>query len=225
MKEISTPVGEEIRKLRAGSLVSLTGVLFTARDRTYRRILETLDRGGKLPVDLVGQALYHCGPLVRKVGGEYRVLSCGPTTSSRLDDLHAEVLRKTGARLMIGKGGIGPQAAREVATLGCVYLSFTGGAGALAASFVKRVRGVYWEELGPEAMWLLEVEGFGPLVVMVDTRGETFGEHSRVVERLIDYSGHEEELSPRTIKDVERALEDVKKGRTYSTSEVRKRLR
>ena len=174
MREIFTPVGEEIRRLKAGSLVSLTGVLFTARDRTYQRILETLKNRKKLPVDLRGQALYHCGPLVRKVGGEYRVLSCGPTTSSRLDNLHAELLRKTGARLMIGKGGIGQRAAREVAGLGCVYLSFTGGAGALAASFVKRVREVYWEELGPEAMWALEVEGFGPLVVTVDTRGRSF---------------------------------------------------
>jgi len=173
--KIQTPVDEKIlRKLRAGSLVYLSGLLFTARDKTYRKILETLRGGEKLPVSLRNQAIYHCGPLVKKVGEGYEVLSCGPTTSSRLDHLHAEFLRKTGARLLIGKGGISQKAAREISNLGCAYLSFTGGAGALAASFVKRVKGVYWEELGPEAMWLLEVEEFGPLVVMVDTRGGTF---------------------------------------------------
>jgi tartrate/fumarate subfamily iron-sulfur-dependent hydro-lyase beta chain len=173
--KIQTPVEEKIlRKLRAGSLVYLSGLLFTARDRTYRKILDTLQKGRKLPVDLRNQAIYHCGPLVRKVGEEYEVLSCGPTTSSRLDHLHGKLLRRTGARLLIGKGGVSQKAAGEISNLGCAYLSFTGGAGALAASFVKRVRRVCWEELGPEAMWLLEVEDFGPLVVMVDTKGNTF---------------------------------------------------
>ena len=174
---IRTPVGDEVlEKLRAGSLVYLTGLLFTARDRTYQRILDTLRRRGRLPVNLNGHAIYHCGPLVRKVAGRYEVVSCGPTTSSRLDHLHAELLRRTGARLLIGKGEIGSEAAREISSLGSAYLCFTGGAGALAASFVKGVKGVYWEELGPEAMWILEVENFGPLVVMVDSKGRVFGQ-------------------------------------------------
>ena len=173
--KIYTPVEEKtLKKLRAGSLVYLTGTLFTARDKTYHKILETLQRGEKLPVDLTGQAIYHCGPLVKRVGEGYEVLSCGPTTSSRLDHLHAELLRRTGARLLIGKGGVGSRAAEGISKLGCAYLGFTGGAGALAASFVKRVGGVYWEELGPEAMWVLEVENFGPLVVMVDPKGRIF---------------------------------------------------
>ncbi|MEM2674402.1 MAG: FumA C-terminus/TtdB family hydratase beta subunit [Candidatus Hadarchaeales archaeon] len=178
MREILLPAGEELKRLRAGEFVRLTGLLYTARDRTYRKILETLRGGGSLPVDLRGGAVYHCGPIVVRRGGGYEVLSCGPTTSSRLDEMQEEFVRRTGVRILVGKGGMDPRVARRVSGLGCVYLAFTGGAGALAASFVRGVRGVHWPELGVEAMWVLEVREFGPLLVVVDAQGRSL--HSRM---------------------------------------------
>jgi len=124
-------------------------------------------------LDLTGAVVYHCGPLVKRTSGGWKVLSAGPTTSARLDDVQAEFVRRTGVRGLIGKGGVGAQVAEELSRLGCVYFAFPGGAGALAARSIKSVKHVYWKELGlAEALWVLRVEDFGPLVVAVDVHGK-----------------------------------------------------
>lgn len=146
--------------------------MFTARDRTYMRILQLLESGEKLPVDLRGQFIYHCGPIVRKNMHGYQVISAGPTTSSRMDDVQVKFVQSTGIRGLIGKGRIDKKVAKQISRLGCIYLTFTGGAGALAASMVEGVEEVIWEELGPEAMWVLRVKQFGPLLVTLDLRGK-----------------------------------------------------
>jgi tartrate/fumarate subfamily iron-sulfur-dependent hydro-lyase beta chain len=99
------------------------------------------------------------------------VISAGPTTSARLDPMQVDFVRATGVRALIGKGGVGGEVAKNLARLGCIYLAFTGGAGALAASQVEEVENIFWEELGPEAIWVLRVRDFGPMVVAVDLRG------------------------------------------------------
>ncbi|BAD86153.1 probable fumarate hydratase, beta subunit [Thermococcus kodakarensis KOD1] len=166
--KLKTPLGEEVLELRAGDVVYLSGRIYTARDAAHRKILE-LSKKGKLPFELEGAVIYHCGPVVRRKEDGWKVVSAGPTTSARMNRYLDEIL-SLGVRGIIGKGGmeVGPFVGRAV------YFAFTGGAGSLAAESVKRVVDVYWlDELGiPEAVWVLEVEDF-PLLVAIDSRGNS----------------------------------------------------
>ncbi|MGC8970233.1 MAG: FumA C-terminus/TtdB family hydratase beta subunit, partial [Conexivisphaera sp.] len=121
-------------------------------------------------------AVYHCGPVVERVGEGWRVVAAGPTTSARMESVEPEFIERTGVRLIIGKGGLGRGTAAAAQRFGAAYAVFTGGAGVLAAESIKRVLGVHWlEELGmAEAMWELEVEEFGPLAVTIDSHGRNF---------------------------------------------------
>jgi len=171
--ELKTPLDErEVSELRAGDVVKVTGEIVTARDKAYARALKILRSRKKLPLNLERAVVYHCGPLAEKNEKGWRIISAGPTTSARMDDMQVEFVRLTGVKALIGKGGVGEEVARELSRLGCVYLAFTGGAGVLAARAVKRVSKVFWLELGePEAVWVLKVEKFGPLIVGVDALG------------------------------------------------------
>jgi len=176
----TTPLGDETRKLRTSDIVYVTGTIITARDAAHRRALELLNRGEKIPVDFHGLAVYHMGPVVRKVGDGWEVISAGPTTSTRIEMYEAEFLEKTGAKLVIGKGGMGAKTAEACKKLGTAYAIFTGGAGALAAKSIKKVKGVEWLDLGsPEALWILEVEEFGPLTVIIDSEGRNYYDEVR----------------------------------------------
>ena len=171
---LSLPVSpEDVERLRVGDIVYLTGIVVTARDQTHRKILSIVESGGRLPVDLEGLAVYHCGPVVRRRGDAWEVVAAGPTTSYRMGMLVPRLVKATGARLVVGKGGLPEDAAKALAEAGGVYLAFPGGAGALAAKRIERVEAVYWlEELGvPEALWVLRVREFGPLTVAIDTHG------------------------------------------------------
>ncbi len=162
----------DVRNIEAGDLVEVSGTIFTARDEAYERILEKLRKGEELPVDLKGGVVYHCGPLVKREEGKWKVIAAGPTTSARMDEMEREFVEGTGVRAIIGKGGLGPKAAREISERGTLYLAYTGGAAALAADSVISVKEVHWEDLGTaEAVWGLEVENFGPMLVGVDVRG------------------------------------------------------
>ena len=162
----------DVSLLKAGDRILLSGTVVTARDRAHRRIIEVLDAGTPLPVDLTGGVVFHCGPLVRKDGPGWHIVSAGPTTSARLDELAPEVIRRCGVRAIIGKGGMGSRTATALQDGTCVYLAMTGGAAALGARAVRRVREVHWLDLGmPEALWVLEVEDLGPLTVAMDAHG------------------------------------------------------
>ncbi len=171
--KLKTPLPEEdVRKLRAGDIVYVTGIIVTARDAAHRRMLEYLGQGKEIPVDLKGGVIYHCGPVVRKTNSEWEVISAGPTTSARMELYEADVIEKLGVRMIIGKGGMGSKTAEACKKYGAVYTIFTGGAGALAANAIKRVVKVEWLDLGvPEALWVFEVEEFGPLLVAIDSTG------------------------------------------------------
>ncbi len=161
----------EVTKLRAGDLVSISGTIVTARDKSYSRVLDLLRSHKRLPVDMRGGVVYHCGPLVKKTPRGRKIVSAGPTTSARLDLMQAEFVRRTGVRALVGKGGLGEEVAAELARLGCVYLAFTGGAAVLAAQAIEKVERVLWQDLGAaEALWVLRVRDFGPLVVAIDTK-------------------------------------------------------
>lgn len=173
-KTLRTPIGEdEVRALRAGDVIRISGLLFTARDEAHKVLLE---RGAPFPLE--GLALFHCGPVVRRRDNTWEVIAAGPTTSMRMESLEPEFLRRFKPRVIIGKGGMGEGTLRALQEVGAVYCHFTGGAGALAAQAIKGVREVhYLEELGiPEAVWVFEVEKFGPLVVAMDSHGNSLYE-------------------------------------------------
>jgi len=173
---LNTPLKEkDVRKLRIGDIVYLSGLMITARDAAHNRVLKLLASGEKLPLDLNGLAVYHCGPVVRKLNGEWEIVAAGPTTSARMESYEAEFMEKTGVRMIIGKGGMGNRTAEACKRLGAVYTIFTGGAAVLAARGMKRVVDVKWLDLGvPEAMWIIEAENFGPLMVAIDSTGANF---------------------------------------------------
>ncbi len=166
--QLTTPLKEgDVEKLRVGDIVTISGKIATARDKVYARVIN----GKKLPVDVHGSVIYHCGPLAKRTNKGWKIISAGPTTSARMDLMQVEFVKRTGVRGLIGKGGVGEDVAKNLAKLGCVYLAYTGGAGALAASQVEGVENVLWKQLGPEAIWVLRVKDFGPMVVAVDTQG------------------------------------------------------
>ncbi len=181
---LRTPLSEEdVRSLKVGDKVALDGVLYTGRDEMHIRALEYAKEGRKLPIDLSGGALYHCGPIVKKDGSKWRVIAAGPTTSGRMDSMEPEFIRHFGVRAIIGKGGMSQATVDAMKEHGCVYLAFTGGAAVLAAERVTDVKGVEWLDLGmPEAMWALEVEEFGPLIVAMDANGDSL--YKRVDEEV-----------------------------------------
>ena len=179
--ELKTPISEEdVRKITVGDVIYVTGTLLTARDAAHKRMLQFLHDGSKLPMIFDGLPLYHCGPLARKTDGEWVVLAAGPTTSMRMEAFEDEVIRNLGVRLIIGKGGMGEKTAKAMKECGAVYGAFTGGTAVLASRLLKRVKKVDWLDLGmAEAVWMLKVERFGPLVICMDSHGNNLYEKVR----------------------------------------------
>ncbi|MBU7047542.1 MAG: fumarate hydratase C-terminal domain-containing protein [Theionarchaea archaeon] len=178
MKTLVIPLKEEeIRGLKLGETVYLTGEFYTARDEAHMRALESLEEGKTLPVDFKDKAVFHCGPIMRKMNGEWELVAAGPTTSTRMNSLQPEFIEKLGPRAVIGKGGMGKDTLKAMEKYGCVYLAMTGGAAVLAAKGIKKVKGVEWLDLGmPEALWILVGENFGPLIVAMDAHGNSLFE-------------------------------------------------
>ena len=170
---LKTPISEEeIRKLKVNDTIYITGTIVTARDQAHRRALEYFKQGKPLPINLEGMAVYHCGPVVSKEGEKWVAVAAGPTTSTRMDIFEDEFIKNFKVRVVIGKGGMGKRTTDAMAKYGAVYGAFTGGAAILAAKAIKNVRGVEWLDLGtPEALWIFEVEDFGPLTVAIDSHG------------------------------------------------------
>ncbi len=178
---LTTPVTEaQVRGLRVGVVVYLSGTIYTMRDMGHRRAVELLRRRAQLPFPLRDGAIWHCGPVVKRVGEEWVVVAAGPTSSSRFTELGAVLLREGGARLLVGKGGMGQAAVEAMREHGAAFLIATGGCAALYSRMVREVRGVYWLDLGlPEATWELEVKNLGPLIVGIDSEGRSLHEAVR----------------------------------------------
>ena len=156
-----------IKTLKAGDTISVSGVMFTARDAAHKRMAEALAAGKPLPFDLTGQTIYYAGPCPTKPG---RVIgSCGPTTSCRMDQF-APALLDLGLLAMVGKGDRSDAVADAIKRNGAVYLAAIGGAGALYANAIKQVDVIAYEDLGPESVKRLVVENM-PLTVVIDCFG------------------------------------------------------
>lgn len=174
MTPLTFPFTEaQVRALKVGDEVSISGVVFTGRDAVHKYLHE----GGKLPpgVSLRDGIIYHCGPVMMKQpDGSYKCTAAGPTTSIREEPYQWQIIRDFGVRGVIGKGGMGEKTLAACREHGCVYLHAIGGAAQVLAECVKKVRNVYFaEEFGsPEAIWELEIENF-PAVVTIDSYGNS----------------------------------------------------
>ncbi len=170
MKKINTPlVKKDIEKLKVGEEILLSGIIYTARDQAHKRLAEAINKNKKTPIDLNGQIIYYCGPTPAPRG---KIIgSCGPTTSSRMDEFTPALLKK-GVLAMIGKGRRFGQVIQAIKKYKAVYFLTYAGCGALLSKYVKKNESVAYKDLGPEAIYKLEVRDF-PLIVGIDTRGRS----------------------------------------------------
>ena len=200
--KLTVPITEQqIRALKIGDQVLLSGVIFTGRDAAHKYMIESFIKGAcpasekplydVLKQGLAGGVIYHCGPVVKKRDdGKYEFVAAGPTTSIREEPYEADVMKHFGLRAVIGKGGMGAKTLAACRELGAVYLHAIGGAAPLIAESVKEVLDVHKLDLGvPEAFWQIRVEGF-PCVVTMDSHGQSLhekvaAESQRQLERLI----------------------------------------
>lgn len=182
MIKLKTPISEDdIRKLKVGDEVLLSGVIVTARDQAHKLMVEK--KPDFIRKDLKESVIYHCGPVVKKdENGKWSFVSAGPTTSIREEPYQSDVICEYNVRGVIGKGGMGAKTAEGLKKCGAVYFHAVGGAGTLIANAVKNVNTVFMlEEFGtPEAFWVIEVEDF-PLVVTMDSHGGSL--HREVLEK------------------------------------------
>jgi len=165
MKHLEYPFTmSKIQELRAGDKVSLSGRVFTGRDRLHKHLFE----GGKCPVDLKDGAIYHCGPVISGREEAWVVCAAGPTTSIRQDLYMPKIIEQHKVRIIIGKGGMGDATVKACMKHGCVYLQLVGGAAALLAENIEKIEGVHFlKEFGEtDALWELQVKDFKAVVTM-----------------------------------------------------------
>jgi tartrate/fumarate subfamily iron-sulfur-dependent hydro-lyase beta chain len=169
------PLSEEsVKNLKVGEMVLIDGLVFTARDKMHKLLVNRSHDIKDLPFDLKDGIVYHCGPIIKKDNSSFKVISAGPTTSLRLEMYEADFIKKYGIRGIIGKGGLGDKTLKALKEYGCVYFQTVGGASAYLAERIKKVIGVWrLEEFGmAEAMWCFEVENF-PAIVTMDCHGNS----------------------------------------------------
>lgn len=181
-KVLTTPVAaEDLADIHIGDIVYLDGDLVTCRDVAHRRLIE-----GKreLPVDLHGKAIFHAGPIVRPIPGQedaYEMVSVGPTTSMRMEKFEKEFVEQTGVKVIVGKGGMGPNTEYACKNFKAIHCVFPAGCAVVAATEVERIAEHHWDELGmPETLWCCKVKEFGPLIVSIDTEGRNMFEENKV---------------------------------------------
>ena len=178
-KILTTPIkDEDLEDLRVGDVVYLTGHIVTCRDVAHRRLIEFKR---ELPVDIRGGAIFHAGPIVRKLdNGKYEMVSIGPTTSMRMEKFEKEFIEQTGVKLIVGKGGMGPLTEEGCKQHKAVHAIFPGGCAVLAATLVEEIERAEWLDLGmPETLWVNRVKELGPLIISIDTQGNNLIEQNK----------------------------------------------
>ncbi|MAF96490.1 MAG: fumarate hydrolyase [Rhodospirillaceae bacterium] len=173
--ELTMPVSEDdVRKLKIGDYVVLQDTLFGIRDAT---LIHMFDKGRETRLDLAGHAVIHTAPNVKKVPvsnscpAGYQSICIGTTTSARMERFTRPLMEKNGVRMIIGKGGLGPDSAKAFKDLGGVYLAIIGGTAALETTWIERILDVDMDDLNPESLWRFEIKDFGPLLVAMDSHG------------------------------------------------------
>jgi fumarate hydratase class I len=168
-KVLKAPISEEeIRALNVGDVVMISGEMYTGRDAVHSYLMKH-----EPPADLQGSVLYHCGPVVLKNNGDYKITAAGPTTSIREEPYQGDIIKRYGVRAVMGKGGMGKRTLDAMKEAGAVYLNAIGGAAQYYARCIEQVLDVNLMEFGiPEAMWHLRVKDF-PAIVTMDAHGNS----------------------------------------------------
>ena len=185
MIKLQLPVSEQdVRQLKVGDEVSLTGIMLTGRDAAH--VWMTEESPDEIRDLLKGTVIYHCGPVVEKIDGKWIFLAAGPTTSIREEPYQGDVLKEYGLRGVIGKGGMGDMTLMALKDHGAVYFHAIGGAATLLAKSVIKVKDVIkLEDFGvPEAMWVIEVKDF-PVVVSMDSHGNSLHKNMEVKSKKV----------------------------------------
>lgn len=165
---ITTPITlKDIKKMRAGDMIYISGIIYTGRDQAHKKMVEAIEQNNKLPFDFEGQVIYYVGPTPAKE--DRPIGSCGPTSSYRMDSYSTPLMKK-GLKVMIGKGDRSDQFIKDMISEKAVYLQAVGGAGALLSKKVITSEVIAYEELGPEAIYKLKVKDF-PVTVTYDIYG------------------------------------------------------
>ena len=168
IKQLTTPLTyDQVKDLKAGDQVSITGVIYSARDAAHKNMVDALNAGESMPIDVTDQVIYYAGPTPAKPGKP--IGSCGPTTSGRMD-AYSPTMMEQGLRGMIGKGPRSKEVIESMKKNGAVYFAAIGGAAALIADTIKKVDIVAYPDLGPEAIRRMEIENY-PCIVAVDCEG------------------------------------------------------
>jgi tartrate/fumarate subfamily iron-sulfur-dependent hydro-lyase beta chain len=190
IKQITSPLQHDvINGLTVGDMVSISGRIVTGRDQIHKYLAS----GGKPPIDLSGLVIYHCGPVVIKEKGRWKITAAGPTTSMREEPYQAEIISKLRPGAIMGKGGMGEKTRKAMSACGCVYLHAAGGAAQYLAECIVNVEGVYLEQFGqPESMWVLTIKDL-PALVTMDSQGNSLhdvilNESSKRLEELFSHS-------------------------------------
>ncbi len=179
-KILTTPIkDEDLKNIKIGDIIYLTGTIVTCRDVAHRRLIEEKI---KLPVDLNGLAIFHAGPIVKDHGNDkYEMISIGPTTSMRMEKFEKEFIEETGVKLLVGKGGMGKNTEEGCREYKALHLVYPAGNAVYAADKVEYIKEVHWTDIGmPESLWVCEVKEFGPLIVSIDTEGNNIFEQNKV---------------------------------------------
>ena len=180
-KVLITPLTKaDLADIQAGDIVYLDGDLMTCRDVAHRRVMEY---GRELPYNIRGKAILHAGPIVRPTSdGGYEMVSVGPTTSMRMEKFEYDFTQRTGVRVIVGKGGMGPNTERACKEFGAIHCVFPAGCAVVAATEVLEIQEHHWDELGmPETLWVCKVREFGPLIVSIDANGRNLFEEQKVL--------------------------------------------
>lgn len=185
IKTLHTPISaEDLKDIHVGDVIYLTGHITTCRDVAHRRLIEL---GRKLPIDLEGGAIFHAGPIVRTAtyddGTErFEMISLGPTTSMRMEKFEKEFIEQTGVKVIVGKGGMGPNTEAGCKAGPAIHCVFPAGCAVIAATEVEEIEDANWRELGmPETLWTCRVNELGPLIVSIDAEGNNLFEQNKVV--------------------------------------------
>ena len=167
--EFDTPLSDsDVRKLRINDTVTLRGTLYGIRDATQ---IHMFDHGRKTRFDMAGHAVIHTAPNVRKTATGYQPVCVGTTTSDRMERFTRPLMQQYGVRLIIGKGGLREDSLKSFAEAGGAYLAIIGGTAALETTWVEAIEDVDLDDLNPESLWKFRVNGFGPLLVAMDSHG------------------------------------------------------
>ncbi len=179
-KILVTPVSaEDLKDIKIGDIIYLSGSLTTCRDVAHRRVVE---EGREIPVDVRNNAILHAGPIIRPLENDrFEMVSVGPTTSMRMEKFEYEFVKTTGVRVIVGKGGMKEQTAAACREFGCIHVVIPAGCAVVAAVAVEEIERAEWRDLGmPETLWNCRVREFGPLIVSIDSRGHNYFEEKKI---------------------------------------------